>query len=78
MQRVALHREELLLVRNAHSVKYGEMIHDESGKLELNHQEEAYSENFVMGSDAAKFVNKVKQRPSAKQTEKNVERCRVR
>ena len=37
------------------------MIHDGSGKLEkLNHQEEANSENFVMGSDAAEFVNKVK------------------
>ena len=37
------------------------MIHGGSGKLEtLNHQEEADSENFVMGSDAAEFVNKVK------------------
>ena len=31
------------------------------GKPEnLNHLEEADSENFVMGSDAAEFVNKVK------------------
>ena len=37
------------------------MIHDGSGKPEkLNHQEEADSETFVMGSDAAEFVNKVK------------------
>ena len=37
------------------------MIHDGSGKPEtLNHQEEANSENFVMGSDAAEFVDKVK------------------
>ena len=37
------------------------MIHDGSVKLErLNHQEEADSETFVMGSDAAEFVNKVK------------------
>ena len=37
------------------------MIHDGSGKPEtVNHQEQAYSENFVMGSDAAEFVNKVK------------------
>ena len=35
------------------------------------------SENFVRGSDAAEFVKKVKD-ASAKQTEKNVERCRVR
>ena len=34
---------------------------DGSGKPEnLNHQEEANSENFVMGSDAAEFVDKVK------------------
>ena len=37
------------------------MIHDGSGKPEtVDHQEEANSENFVMGSDAAEFVNKVK------------------
>ena len=55
------HREEPLLDGNAHSVRYGETIHDGSGKPEtLNHQEEANSENFVMGSDAAEFVDKVK------------------
>ena len=78
MQQVAPHREEPLLDGNAHSVRYGETIHDGSGKPEtVNHQEEANSENFVMGSDAAEFVGQ-SQRPSAKQTEKNVERCRVR
>ena len=61
MQQVAPHREEPLLDGNAHSVRYGEMIHDGSGKLEtLNHLEDANSENFVMGSDAADFVDKVK------------------
>ena len=60
MQQVRPHREEPLLDGNAQSVRYGE-IHDGSGKPEkLNHQEEAESENFVMGSDAAEFVNKVK------------------
>ena len=59
MQQVAPHREEPLLDGNAHSVRYGEMIHDGSGKPEkLNHQEEADSETFVMGSVAAEFVNK--------------------
>ena len=54
-------REEPLLDGNAHSVRYGETIHDGSGKLEtVNHLEQAYSENFVMGSDEAEFVNKVK------------------
>ena len=77
LQKVAPHREEPLLGGNAHSARYGETIHDGSVKPEtVNHQEEANSENFVTGSDAAEFVDS--QRPSAKQTEKNVERCRVR
>ena len=60
-KKVDPHREEPLLGGNAHSARYGEMIHDGSGKPEIvNHQEQAYSENFVMGSDAAEFVNKVK------------------
>ena len=51
----------LFLGGNAHSARYGETIHDESGKPEtVDHQEEANSENFVMGSDAAEFVDKVK------------------
>ena len=50
-QKLAPHREEPLLGGNAHSARYGETIHDGSGKPEnLNHQEEACSENFVMGS----------------------------
>ena len=68
MQQVAPHREEPLLDGNAHSVRYGEMIHDGSGKLEkLNHQEEANSETFVMGSDAAEFANKVKDQVRSRQ-----------
>ena len=76
MQKVDPHREEPLLGRNAHSARYGELIHDGSGKPEtLNHQEEANSENFVMGSDAAEFCEQ-SLRQSAKKTEKNVEHCR--
>ena len=30
------------------------------GNLRLKHEEQAYSENFVMGSDATEFVDKVK------------------
>ena len=68
MQQVAPHREEPLLDGNAHSVRYGEMIHDGSVKPEkLNHQEEANSENFVMDSDAAEFVNKVKEQVRKRQ-----------
>ena len=61
MQQVAPRREEPLLGMNAHSARYGELIHDRTGKLvSVHHQEEADSENFVMGSDAAEFVDKVK------------------
>ena len=61
LQKVDPHREEPLLGRNAHSARYGELIHDRTGKLvSVHYQEQAYSENFVMGSDAAEFVNKVK------------------
>ena len=68
MQQVTPHHEEPLLDGNAHSVRYGEMIHYGSGKPEkLNHQEEADSETFVMGSDAAEFVNKVKDQVRSRQ-----------
>ena len=61
LQKVDPHREEPLLGGSAHSARYGEMIHDGSRKPEtVNHQEQAYSENFVMGSDATEFVNKVR------------------
>ena len=61
MQKVDPHREEPLLDGNAHSVRYGGMLHDRSGQPDsANSQEEADSENFVMGSDAAEFVDKVK------------------
>ena len=61
LQKVDPHREEYLLGRTAHSARYGELIHDRTVKHEtVNHQEEANSENFVMGSDAAEFLDKVK------------------
>ena len=60
-KKVDPHREEPLLGRNAHSARYGELIHHRTGKLvSVHHQEQAYSENFVMGSDAPEFVYKVK------------------
>ena len=68
MQQVVPHREEPLLDGNAHSIRYGEMIHDGSVKPEkLNYQEEADSETFVMGSDTAEFVNKVKDQVRSRQ-----------
>ena len=61
MQQVRPHHEEPLLDGNAQSVRYGEIIHDGSGQPDgVNYPEEAESETSVMGSDAAEFVNKVK------------------
>ena len=59
MQKVAPHREEPLLDGSAHSVRYGETIHDRSGQPDVNSQEEANSQNFIMGNDATEFVNRV-------------------
>ena len=68
MQQVAPHCEKPLLDGNAHSVRYGEMIHDGSVKLDkVNSQEGADSKTFVMGSDAAEFVNKVKDQVRSRQ-----------
>ena len=68
LQKVDPHREEPLLGRNAHSVRYGETIHDGSEKPDkINSQEGADSETFVMGTDAAEFVNKVKDQVRSRQ-----------
>ena len=61
LQKVDPHREEPLHGRNAHSARYGEMIHDRTGKpASENIQGKANFENFVMGSDATEFVNQVR------------------
>ena len=68
MQQVVPHREEPLLDGNAHSVRYGEMIHDGSGKPDnVNYQEGADSETFVMGSDVAEFEFKVEDQVRSRQ-----------
>ena len=68
MQQVVPHHEEPLLDGNAQSVRYGEMIHDGSGKPDnVTYQEGTESETFVMGSDAAEFVNKVKDQVRSRQ-----------
>ena len=61
VQQICPHHGDALLDGNAHSVRYGEIIHDGSEQPDsANSQEEADSETFVMGSDAAEFVNEVK------------------
>ena len=61
VQQVRPHHGDTLLDGNAQSVRYGGRLHDGSGQLDsANSQEVADSETFVMGSDAAEFVNTVK------------------
>ena len=61
VQQVRPHHGDTLLDGGAQSVRYGGMLHDRSGEPDnANSQEVADSENFVMGNDAAEFVNKVK------------------
>ena len=50
LQKVNPHREEPLLGTNAHSSRYGELIHDRTVKLvSVHYQEQAYSEIFRHG-----------------------------
>ena len=61
VQQVRPHHGDTLLDGGAQSVRYGGRFHDGSGQPDsANSQEVADSEKFVMGSDAAEFVNKVK------------------
>ena len=61
VQQICPHHQDALLDGNAQSVRYGEIIHDGSGQLDsANYQGKAESEIFVMGNDAAEFVNNVK------------------
>ena len=76
VQQVRPHHGQTLLDGDAQSVRYGGILRDRSGQPDnINFKEVADSANFVMGSDAAAFVNKVKD-SSAKKAENNVERCR--
>ena len=61
LQEVDPHREECLLGRNAHSARYGVLIHDRTGKpASENLQGQAHFENFTMGSEVTEFVNQVR------------------
>ena len=61
VQQVRPHHGDTLLDGDAQFVRYGGMLRDRSGQPDKsNSQEVADSENFVMGSDTAEFVNQVK------------------
>ena len=61
VQQVRPHHGDTLLDGGAQSVRYGGILRDRSGQPDnINFEEMADSEIFVMGNDAAEFVNKVK------------------
>ena len=60
VQQICPHHGDALLDGAAQSVRYGGIIRDRSGQPDnVNSKEVADSTNFVMGSGAAEFVNKV-------------------
>ena len=71
MQHVAPHREEPLLGRNAHSARYGELIHDRTVKPDkVNASPRGDSLILKISSwrsDAAEFVNKLKDQVRSRQ-----------
>ena len=78
VQQVRPHHEATLLDGTAQSVRYGEPLRDRSGQPDnVNSQEVARPQQFIMGNDTTEFVNKVKDQVR-KKTEKNVQRSRRR
>ena len=81
LQHVRPGHEEILLDGSAQSVRYGELLHDGLGQRDnINSQEAVNSQNFIMGSDATEFVNRVndkvrkrqKKCPTLQAKEKNI------
>ena len=78
VQQVCPHHEATLLEGTVQSERYGEPLRDRSGQPDnVNSQEAANSQNFIMGSDATEFVNRVNDEVR-KKTENNFQRCRRR
>ena len=63
VRQVRLDHEEILLDGTAQSVRYGETFRDRSGRLDnINSQEVANSQNFIMGSDTTEMELSVESR----------------
>ena len=60
LQHVCPHHGDPLLDGTAQSVRNEGLFRDRSGQLDdVNSQDEADSQNFIMGSDATEFLNRV-------------------
>ena len=68
LQHVRPGHEEILLDGTAQSVRYGEPLRDRSGQLDnINSQEVADSQNFVIGRDAAELELYVESRSTIRE-----------
>ena len=87
VRKVRPHHEEIFLDGTVQSVRYGETLRDRSGRHDnINSQEVARPQNFIMGSDTTElemsvksksFVNRVNDQVRKRQ-KKNFQRCRRR
>ena len=60
VQQIRLDHEATLLDGTAQSARYEEPLRGRSGQPDnVNSQEPANSQNFILGSDATEFVNRV-------------------
>ena len=85
VRKVRPDHEEILLDGTAQSVRYGETLRDRSGRPDnINSQEVALPQNYVMGNDETElelsvesrsFVNRVNDQVRKKK-EKNFQRCK--
>ena len=79
VQQVRPDHEEILLDRTAQSVRYGETLRDRSGQLDnVNSQEAANSQNFIMGRDTAELELSVESRSFVNQVNDQVRKRQKR
>ena len=79
VQQVRLDHEEILLDGIAQSVRYGETLRDRSGQAgNIDSQEVANSQNFIMGSDTTEVELSVESRSFVNQVNDQVRKRQKR
>ena len=79
VQKVRPDHEEILLDGTAQSVRYGETLRDRSGRLDdINSQEVARPQNFIMGSDTTGLELSVESRSFVNQVNDQVRKRQKR
>ena len=79
VQQVRPDHEAIFLDGNAQSVRYGEPLRDRSGQLDnINSQEAANSQNFIMGRDTTELELSVESRSFVNQVNDQVRKRKKR